>query len=601
MLSSSYRVAWAARRPLTGVLLLVVAGHLLVSTLLDLFADGDVLVILDGNPQVSGAGAASWARPAVTVVFWLIGLVAAAWVVARDGSASPAEAIWHGMRRLPVFALGAVATAGAAGLALWTVAEVSTGPVFVLVALAVLVAAAFLTARVLLIGIGWAVGEPRRVPGRAETGTFLLAAVLLPMLLGWLRGQAGPVPYADRPLDALLLAAVIAVQAGAATRRHVEPAAPERPARVWPFATAAVLTAALTVGAVTQNPYQAPVIRTGPGTDSTVAAVGWPAGQHPVIVTLAGVRYCDDDRCTKYHGVTGGPAAVDSWTTTTIGADGTVVKTSTSGGEGAGGPFLDYARCGPDGCRTAYLPVRTSATDKLDMSLNLEVAGASAPDGALWFFVAAPVSGGAYGRYRLTLIRCAEVACASPERHELGVTDRTPSDDYPDGRRARLTIGAEGRPAAAFWLGHSILRYTCDRSRCGQDFQPAGEAVTTWTSSGDRAAALSGDLVFDGDRTWQLGDFGTGESGAVVLARRATYVAAAVAATPAAGFRITVGSAEPQRYRRETVWRCAGSACTSVPLDTYAGEGRKEMLAVSEDGRVLVVRDDRVLLLETPL
>jgi hypothetical protein len=35
-------------------------------------------------------------------------------------------------------------------------------------------------------------------------------------------------------------------------------------------------------------------------------------------------------------------------------------------------------------------------------------------------------------------------------------------------------------------------------------------------------------------------------------------------------------------------------------MDTYTGEARRELLAVADDGRILVVREDRIVLRETP-
>ncbi len=326
-------------------------------------------------------------------------------------------------------------------------------------------------------------------------------------------------------------------------------------------------------------------------------AVAWPAGQHPVIVTIGGVRYCDDDLCGSFHGVTGAPAAVDGYGSVSIGTDGAVIKAVTAGGQDTGGPFVQFARCVRDGCRTAYFPVRTSADDRLDLTANLEVAGAPAPEGAIWFFLAAPVTGGQHGRYRLSLIRCADVTCASPERHELGETDRTPGDGYPDGQRARLMIGTDGRPTAVFWIGHAIARYSCDPAACTRVRHTEQPAVgTAWAASHQRTVSLLGSELWDGTRMWQLGDAGNDESGTVLAGRDSVYVAAAVSTEPDTGLRVTAG-ARPE-FQREVVWRCTGpDGCTRVSLDVYSGPGLQERLAVSEDGRVLVVRADRNLLL----
>jgi hypothetical protein len=440
-------------------------------------------------------------------------------------------------------------------------------------------------------------GRAGLVPaGRGRLVAFLAGWVVAPVLLAVARDGIGTVPYADRLIDALLLALTIAAQAPMLARPRPASVPPE--SRTWPYALAPALALALSIGIVVQNPYEATAIRTGNGILSDPVAVAWPAGQHPVIVTVGGVRYCDDDRCSSFHGVTGSPAAIDGYSTTTIGADGTVVKAAVGGGPDTGGPFVQYARCVRDGCRTAYFPVRTSAADKLDLTGTIEVTGASAPDGALWFFLAAPIEGGARGRYRFSLIRCA-VTCAGTDRHVLGEIDRTPADGYPDGRRTRLTIGADGRPAAAFWMGYSILRFSCDPLTCAHPRraeQQGGNPGAVWMSSGERALYFTEVEVSDGAHSWRLHDFATGRSGALAFDGEATYVAAAVLSAPPDGFQVTVGGGRPAQFRRETVWRCAGSECVSVPLDTYAGDGRRELLAVGPDGRVLIVRDDRVLL-----
>jgi hypothetical protein len=84
----------------------------------------------------------------------------------------------------------------------------------------------------------------------------------------------------------------------------------------------------------------------------------------------------------------------------------------------------------------------------------------------------------------------------------------------------------------------------------------------------------------------------------VAVAGPYVYLAGALPSEPESGFHLAIG--EPERYWRQTVWRCRGFDCASLPMDLYRGEGRREVLAVAGDGRVLVVRDDRIALLETP-
>ena len=65
-------------------------------------------------------------------------------------------------------------------------------------------------------------------------------------------------------------------------------------------------------GAAAQaNPYRAPSVLTGAG-GSAVAAV-WPAGQHPIIATMSGVRFCETDLCDRSVDHHGGTNAANLW------------------------------------------------------------------------------------------------------------------------------------------------------------------------------------------------------------------------------------------------------------------------------------------------
>ncbi|BCJ45909.1 hypothetical protein GCM10010168_56710 [Actinoplanes ianthinogenes] len=419
--------------------------------------------------------------------------------------------------------------------------------------------------RLALIGVIWLVSLIGAIRGgaiRVRAMPVLLGWVVAPAALAGLRTMLGTVPWVDRLLDAVLLALVLAVQAAAL----LSPEA--KRTRVWPAAVATLAGLALTFGIVVWNPYRAPVIHTGPGIEGAVA-VAWPAGQHPVIVTIGGVRYCEDDRCATFRGVTGSPAAVQGYSTVSIGADGTVVKAALSGGTDTGGPFVQYARCDREGCRTAYFPVRASADDELDLYGRIEVAGAAAPDGSLWFLLAVPQPG---GRHRFTMVHCA-IACVHPDRYPIGAADQPADDGYRDGMRAQLRIGADGRPHAGFWVGRSILELTCDPDTCAhprQDKRPGGDPEAVWALTGRGTVVHSGGKLSDGRQTWQLSESG---SGSVAVDEQATYAAAG-----------------------EEVWRCADVDCDAVSLGTPA----RGLIAVGGDGRLLVIRDDRVLLVDKP-
>jgi hypothetical protein len=277
-----------------------------------------------------------------------------------------------------------------------------------------------------------------------------------------------------------------------------------------------------------------------------------------------------------------------------------VVKTAVTGGPDTGGPFVQYARCVRDGCRQAWLPVRATGREKPGpLGVGAEATGA--PDGSIWLLVAVPVDGGKHGRYRFQMIRCGDVGCADPQRHDLGFADHTPEDGFPHGRWARLTIGADGRPVASFWLGWSVHRFGCEPVTCAEPRQTVGRAAppdAVWTVAGERAVAVRSGELYDGDNSAVITPGAAAQSGVVAVGGPYVHLTAAIPATGTGGLHITAG--EPVQHWRRTVWRCAGLACASVPMDTYTGEARRELLAVADDGRILVVREERIVLRETP-
>ncbi|MBL7258548.1 hypothetical protein [Paractinoplanes lichenicola] len=600
--ASGYGLASRRWRRLFAVVLPVAATMLVVSTLADLALGSGRLVIVDGIPEALSGDGLAGVKAVTAVVFWLVGLVGGVWAVARD--AGPRESLWQGVKSLPAYGIGLIAVGGGAFLALWAAAGLARGGAGLVLIVAVLVAVVLGAARVLLIGIDQLVGSGT-APTWGEALSFVLGGVAVPMLVayGWERlGAPGS--------ETVLLIVALVAQIGLAARPHSRgagtsgakdaAAARARRPRLWPAITVFAVAVALAAGVLLTNPYDAPVVRTNSAGSSGARAVAWPAGRHPVIVTTSEVWFCDDDLCQNSTDVSGGPPTVEGYGSATIGADGTVVKTALTGGPDKGGPFVHYARCVREGCQEAWIPVRASGRERLDVEGRTEVAGAPAPDGALWLFVATPITGGQHGRYRFSMIRCADVACAAPQRHQVGVLDRTPEDGYPDGRRARLTIGTDGRPDGSFWIGHSVYRYSCEPVTCAAPKQSAvdsGPSDAAWTVAGDRTVFVRGGELFDGHTSTPVGGSGNSKLAAAAVAGPDVYVAAAVPTEAAgSGFRITYG--EPVQHWRQTVWRCRNQECASTPLDSYDNQEREQLLAVSADGRVLVVRDDHIVLLE---
>jgi hypothetical protein len=206
----------------------------------------------------------------------------------------------------------------------------------------------------------------------------------------------------------------------------------------------------------------------------------------------------------------------------------------------------------------------------------------------------------------ISLIRCARFPCAKPERHVVGTVGRAPDDGLSDGRRGRLSIGADGRPVAAFWAGSFFHVVTCEPVTCANPRVAdtgAGPRDALWatpTGLDDEAVSLTGGALKIGDDWVTLANQIAEQSGALAVAGTRLYATAAVPTTARpAGFHVGT----PPEFWQQVLWRCERSHCDRperVPLDVFQDPARPEVLAVGMDGRVLIVRDDRVLLLATP-
>ncbi|GAA0806965.1 hypothetical protein [Spirilliplanes yamanashiensis] len=633
---AGYRLAWAHRGRVLPVVLPVLAVALLGGLALDLLLGRDGLAVVDGVPVFPGAGdgALAWARPAPAVAAWLVALPAGALALAgaaRGHTVRPGAALAVAARQVPRLAVGLCAAAAAAVAAVWVVGGVAgaTGRAGVLLVLGALAAVAVVAARLLpgvlarpLGGSAWGLTKGR-VAGTA--GALLLGGVVVPLVLVYVRDLARPA--LDRPVlgglaDAALLTAVVAAQAGilahtyllqrdvlrstgqesadlAAADARLAPLAAAEPRRVWP-GVAAICAPVLLTAAVAVLPTGAPSVRSHGDAPIGAVAVAWPAGRHPVIVGTAEVRFCDNDPCDRYVTRHGGPAVMDGRGAVAVGPDGAVVTAVVSGSADGGGPFVHYARCTRDGCREGWLPVRGSAREPFGWPL---LAAAAAPDGALWFALAMPSPDGAAGAptYGVTLVRCADATCAAPRRHRVATLERVPEDGFPDERRARLAVGADGRPVATFHIGQSLQQVTCDPPACTAPRRAAASAgppdallLTPERLGGEAVSLKPGRLRLGGGGAVALSNGIAPGSGALAAAGGHTYVTSAVRTTRPGGPHVTVGAAPS--FWRQTVWRCTGVRCDRHPLDVFGGPAGPELMAVGPDGRVLVVRPGRVLL-----
>ncbi|MGX6603331.1 hypothetical protein ACWKSP_14485 [Micromonosporaceae bacterium Da 78-11] len=635
--AAGYRLAWARRQQLLSVLLPVLApvllGLVLLDLLPDLLLDRARLVIINGAPVVQdGADAGpAWARLSLIAVFWLLALLAGALAVTgaeRGHAVRPGKAILAAARLLPV----PVVLLGATYLVLKAVA----GRFTLVLVLGTLAVAAVMSVRLLIAlvayrlgGSGWAHTRGRVT---STAGAFLTGGVAVPVLVAYLVGGLPPtvtLPVAASVIGTLLLTVVLAVQAGLVARICLLPGGSVDPIvldarlaglsggtrrRPWLASAATVLAVLASAGVAVANPLGAPTVQSHQDAPGGAAAVVWPAGRHPVLATMTGAWFCDDDTCAHRDDRNGGPAVMDGRGSVGFSADGSVVlKAALTGGMDNGGPFIHYARCTRDGCPEAWLPVRASAKETFGWP---ELAAAVAPDQALWFGLAMPSAEQTPGKatYRITFIRCADARCATPQRHPGGTVERIVDDGSTDGQRARMSIGADGRPVLTVRTGVSAVRVTCDPVTCVAPTSTwgfAGRPDTAWVAPTDPAGQV---------RTFQPGMLRIGEqivplrsdaapaprSGALAVDGSRTYLTAAEA-TVRPGLHVTVGGgaeyeSEPPRpqYWQQVLWRCDGPRCRRQVLDGFADTYGQELLAAAPDGRVLIVRQDRILLVSAP-
>ncbi|MEU8243420.1 hypothetical protein AB0C07_34635 [Actinoplanes missouriensis] len=633
-----YLLAWTSRRRLAAVLLPVLAVALITLTALDVIIGGPDTIIVNGVLRLPDAGV--WRLVAIAA-FWLVALAAAALVTIgqlRGYAVRPSRALRSALRSLPIIALGVAAVTGGTLLGVRWVAGTTGGRTGLVLVLAVLLGGGVIGARI-LVGLpaqplggpsGWSVTRGRVT---ATAGAFVLGGAAVPLFFAAITPPLpDPVPAV---LGALGATVVVAVQAGilahvcllprdetvpaaagidarlaALAGAHALPAA-DPPARSlaaadprarflpWAGAAAALLGLLAPAAAAVVNPFHVPSVRSH-GDAGSVAALAWPAGGHPVIATWSGARFCDDDVCDRYTEQTGGPTVIDQTGAAGISADGTtVVKAMVSGGRDGGGPFIHYARCTRDGCPEAWVPVRASAREVFDWP---ELGVAVGPDRAVWFVLAHPAA----AAYRMTFVRCPVGGCDRPQRYEAGTVERLAGDDvYPAVPRVRLTVGADGRPVATVRTGSALVSVSPDGRARGESAGFISPAVSAWAppaTPGGPAVSYEPGQLRVGEQLLNLpgGRLAPG-SGAVAASGPAVYVTAAEEA-PRPGLHLTVGERpDPEapgggEHWRQVLWRCDQSRCARQALDDVDRVEGPEAMVAAADGRVLIVRRDRTLL-----
>ncbi|MEU8080762.1 hypothetical protein AB0B31_35575 [Catellatospora citrea] len=384
------------------------------------------------------------------------------------------------------------------------------------------------------------------------------------------------------------------------------------------------------------NPYSSITIETSAlGQGGYVRVVGWSAEGNPVLSTPGRVVFCHDPVCDRGSPAHGGPETEWMTGTVTLAPDGDALKIGTSGSAESGGPFLHYARCTPGKgrCAEQWLAMRGSA--KEEFAGWSMFAGTPGRDGGLLFALATPEADGERRaaadssgwptavRTRLRLIRCPDFECARPQRHDLGTISRVDPSWSSGGRTGRLVVDADGTPHASFRIDGGYVDATCAPVTCADpqivpvddpyqaDFGPIWSVISTSAPGKEPfagppgAAADAGRLDAAGTRL----EFGP--DSALTLAGHGTYAVTAERITRR-GLHISLGgSAGGEQVGtawRWVLWHCAPGCHTpdrtlldvtiSIDDSTMAPPGVQ--LVPAPDGRILLLRADRTLLIPIP-
>ncbi len=569
--TSGYGLAWARRRQLLPVLLVVLVPMAVAVFTLDVVSAAAEAPVINGVFVFSHSGGLTTiVQLALIVLSWLLAVTAGC-VTVIELSRLPA-ALATAARRLPLLAIGLLVLMAFSAAAVWVAAHVSAifgARLALVVLLAALAALAVVLARLVFAvattvfgGSSWALTRGRVA---ATAGAFLLGGVALPLLLVWLLGswRSALPPLLMEAVNSIAMIAAVACQVGIIShiyllgRETVSTDEVPQPVRRWWWVpvVAGLLAPTLASAAVAAaNPYGAPTLQAhGDGPAGGPMAVAWPPAMAPIIVSNAGIRFCDDDLCTSFVSRGGGPPIMEGYGTVVISPEGVVAKAVLMGGSENGGPFIHYGLCTRDqGCAQGWVPSRASADEPFVWA---QLAPMVAKDGRLWLALAVPPPIGqpAPVTAELKLLRCDDAKCANPKRFSLGKVDAQPREGDGPARYGRLSFDADGRPRLLFEIDGVLRSATCAPVTCA-------------------------DPVIG------------------VAQRSAPSTGYSVAAEPvnAPGLHLYIG-------QRPKFWRYVLKGDNvRVPLDVVRGQPRQAMVAGAEDGRLLVVREDRLTLVPRP-
>lgn len=641
-----YGRAWRHWRELLPVLAPILVPSLLIRFAVRALESGDDTAIVNGVVSLPvPEGAWAWLDLALTGIGWGWAIGAAILVAAgamRGIAVSPGRAVLRALYLMPELGIFLVAIGAIVPL------SVLVGGLFLpLVAVAALVFGALAAARLLvtiprILLRGNTCGAWIHASGRwlSVVGATVVGVIGLPLGLLWLTGKlselvaGGAIPGELAPLaltlvtqtvHAVVALAVVAGQAGTLAQVYLMRRAADDPGRVPDLsvvdgklatltgrpvrgtrlvaASSLVLPAVLVAVVTLANPLAAPSVSTHSAGFPGVVAVGWPEGGHPVIVTSGGIRFCHDDECRGYTSRRSPVGVMTGHGVAAVGADGSVVEATLTGSQEIGGPFVHLARCTVDKCEDSWVPTRASSDEEF---IYPEVAVGAAPDGTVFIALVVPLPGDRrrMSNVELKLIRCADVACARPQRHSFGVVEGTAEPTYYGPRTfpvAHIAFDNTANPVISYRVGSRVWKAACTLSTCDGKRMVGHQAHSSAYPLVPLPGVDTGVLTLGGAQLWHCradtctdtvleGCCVNEDLSALALAGSGSLAVSVIPAGPPEGIHIRIGAPSPQRQRLVLV-HCPDLECRDparIPLTVTETELNGLWIA-ERDGRVLIV------------
>lgn len=607
-------LAWSRRRELVSTLSLILVPGLILILITRLLAAGSNATVINGYFLLPTPlyRTPSWIEGAIFCLTWAWAVSAGTLVVMgvlRGKDISPIAAARRAVRA--ILGIGFVAYNAAWGLQILGEYDVPVPALVVIWIVAIIIICRLLlgipvkalgldqtlefssgrvTQTVLTVGGGVV------APGAA---VYWLASPVQEWLSeGWLPGVTASIAAGLLlVVTALALTAVQAATLGSLCLDLMEDteftdaqltklAAPPVPAR-WRAAAVIGLAipAVLIAGVAVANPFDRPEIRANEMRVDEVYGAGWPAGQHPIILTTNGFLDCQDDECRTFHKrefrTSQRPAGLNPLMvgTSAVTPAGVVLRALA---EQSGQIALQ--RC----TRTGTCQTGTATMPAFQGQVKLAIAEGA--DGAIYVATAHDLS---QGKFEQALTRCADISCADAKRHDAGTYD----GDTEDLAGIHLGLTPEDKAQAIFGRGSYGEVATCDSVSCGKlelSDSSVGRplAAAVQDPRADSVRLMNGTLMYDCQgrgcdilpHTFDIDCCLHGQYKPLALAVFGNVISAVIV-QPAGSTRGT--------QRQTVLWQCLDVSCDherKLPLQITPSTPDSVFLTANPDGRLLIVQ-----------